>query len=128
MKVLLDTHVWLWYLLGDDRLSRAQRRIIEDETTDLVLSSISIWEAHLLIEKNRLPVDESPGVWIERALRTLQVREAGVTFAIALRSRSLALEHQDLADHFIAATAIEMKVALLTADERLLACPDVRCF
>ena len=127
MKVLLDTHVWLWYLLGDDRLSGAQRHIIEDETTDLVLSSISIWEAHLLIEKNRLPVDEPPGAWIKNALRTLQVREAGVTFAIALRARSLALAHQDPAGRFIAATAVEMNAALLTADERLLACLDVRC-
>ena len=127
MKVLLDTHVWLWYLLGDNRLSRTQRNIIEDETTDLVLSSISIWEAHLLIEKNRLPVDEPPGIWVKSALRTLQVREAGVTFAIALRSRSLALDHQNPADRFIAATAIELKASLLTGDERIPACPDVRC-
>lgn len=108
MKVLLDTHVWRWYLLGDNKLSRAERRIIEDETTDLVLSSMSIWEAHLLIEKNRQPVDEPPGVWIKNALRILQVREAGVTFVIALGSRSLAGAHQDPADHFIAATAIEI--------------------
>ena len=128
MKVVLDTHVWLWYLLGDDRLGRPQRRIIEDEDTELVLSSISVWEAHMLIEKNRLPINEPPGVWIGNALRILQVREAGITFAIALRARSLALEHQDPADRFIAATAIELKASLLTSDERLLACPDVRCF
>ena len=81
-----------------------------------------------LSSKNRLPINEPPGVWIGNALRILQVREAGITFAIALRARSLALEHQDPADRFIAATAIELKASLLTSDERLLACPDVRCF
>ena len=80
-----------------------------------------------MIEKNRLPVDDPPGVWIRNALRILHVREAGVTFAIALRSRSVALDHQDPADRFIAATAIELKAALLTADASLLACADVRC-
>jgi len=127
VKVLLDTHIWLWYLLGDDRLSQSHRNIIDDETVDLSLSSISIWEAHLLIEKERLPVNEAPGVWIRNALRTLQVREAGITFAIALRSRSLALSHQDPADRFIGATSIEMKAPLLTVDERLRVCPDIHC-
>ena len=127
MKVLLDTHVWLWYLLGDDRLSLTHRNIIDDETVDLLLSSISVWEAHLLIEKQRLPISEAPEVWIWNALRTLQVREAGITFAIALRSRSLALPHHDPADRFIGATSIEMKAPLLTADERLLACSDLHC-
>lgn len=127
MKVLLDTHIWLWYLLGDGRLSQSHRDIIDDEVVDLSLSSISIWEAHLFIEKERLPVNEAPGVWIRKALHTLQVREAGITFAIALRSRSLALSHQDPADRFIGATSIEMKAPLLTVDERLRACPDIHC-
>ena len=127
MKVLLDTHVWLWYLLGDPHLSQTHRHLIEDESIELLLSSISVWEAHLLIEKDRLPVTSPPADWIRSALRTLQVREAGVTFAIAVRSRTLALQHQDPADRFIAATALELKAPLLTADERLLACPDLRC-
>ena len=127
MKVLLDTHVWLWYSLADDRLSQTHRNIIEDENTELFLSPISIWETHLLIEKNRLPVNEAPGVWIQKALRALPVREAGISFAIALRSRSLTVEHQDPADRFIAATAIEMKASLLTADARLLACGAIGC-
>ncbi len=127
MKVLLDTHVWLWHLLGDPQLSRTYRHLIEDENTDLVISSITIWEAHLLIEKDRLPVTEPPGVWLRHALRAMQVREAPITFAIAMRSRSVGLLHQDPADRFIAATALEMKLPLITADDRIRSCPDLRC-
>jgi len=127
MKVLLDTHVWLWYLLGDPQMSQTHRTLIEDEGTDLYLSSISVWEAHLLIEKQRLPVTDGPREWIAQALRALQVRESGITFGIAMRSRSLALDYQDPADRFIAATAIETKMPLLTVDERLRACPELRC-
>ena len=127
MKVLLDTHVWLWYLLGEPYLSQTHRNIIDDESNDLSVSSITIWEAHLLIERGRLAVTDPPAVWIEKAIRTMQVREAVITFAIAARSRSIMLDHQDPADRFIAATAAEMKAPLLTADQRLLACPDIRC-
>jgi PIN domain nuclease of toxin-antitoxin system len=127
MKLLLDTHIWLWHLLGDAQLSRTHRHLIEDEGTDLLISSISIWEAHLMIEKDRLPVTEPPGVWVRKALRAMQVREAAITFAIAIRSRSVGLKHQDPADRFIAATATELKVPLLTADDRIRSCPDLRC-
>lgn len=98
VKALLDTHTWLWYLIGDGRLSQTHR--------------------------NLLPINEAPGGWIWNAL---QVCEAGTIFAIALRSRALALSHQDPADRFVGATSIEMKAPLLTADERLCACPDLHC-
>jgi len=55
------------------------------------------------------------------------VREAGITFAIALRSRALVLFHQDPADRFIGASSIELKASLLTADERLRTCSDLYC-
>ena len=128
MKILLDTHTWIWYLLGDSRLSPKHKRCIEGADNDVLLSSISIWEAHLLIEKGRLVVDQSAGVWIQNALRTLPVREVPLTFAVAARSRALRMEHEDPADRFIAATAIEMKIPLLTSDEKMLACRDVQFY
>lgn len=127
MKLLLDTHIWIWYLLGDARLSRTHRTLMEDDDNELLLSSISVWEAHMLIEKKRLVVSTGPAAWIRQALRSVQVRETGITFAIAVRSRALAVEHQDPADRFIAATAIEMKLPLLTADQHLLDFPEIRC-
>ena len=125
MKVLLDTHVWLWYLVGDRRLADRHCQIIEDETTELYLSSISIWEAYLLIEKGKLDVTGSPTDWIQNALRVVQVREAVVTFAVAMRSRKLKLEYEDPADRFIAATSIEMNIPLLTYDKKLLAYSNI---
>ena len=126
MRVVLDTHVWIWYLLGDSRLTDAHRRTIEDQGVELWISAITVWEAHLLIERGRLPVTQPASVWIPLALRTLPVREAAITFAIATRSRALTLMHEDPADRFIAATAVEMKAPLLTSDDRLLACPQLQ--
>jgi PIN domain nuclease of toxin-antitoxin system len=53
-------------------------------------------------------------------LRSSHVYEAALTYAIAMRSRQIQLPHQDPADRFIAATAIEYAFPLITADEHLL--------
>ena len=127
MTALLDTHTWIWYLRASSRLGRVHRRIIENESSELWLSPVSIWEAHLLIENGRLKVGEPPAAWIRSSLHALRVKEAPLTFAIAERSRSVHLPHDDPADRFIAATAIEMKLTLLTQDERLLECRELKC-
>ncbi|MCC6590294.1 MAG: type II toxin-antitoxin system VapC family toxin [Bryobacterales bacterium] len=127
MKAILDTHVWLWYLLGDERLTDEQRQCIEDESVELWLSPMSIWETHLLLDRGRIPIAETPARWIDRALQRLAVREAALTHEIAIRSRTVLLEHGDPADRFIAATAVELKAKLLTSDERLLRCTQLEC-
>ncbi|MCC6540135.1 MAG: type II toxin-antitoxin system VapC family toxin [Bryobacterales bacterium] len=128
MRLLLDTHVWLWFLAGDKRLSRRQRQAIEDPAAVLFLSPISLWETCLLIEQGRLPAKAgSTHQWIEQARQALPVREAPLTFAIAALSRQIDLPHQDPADRFIAATALELKMPLLTSDERLAGCEGLRC-
>ena len=128
MRILLDTHVWLWWLIGDKRLKKTHADLIRDPHSELFLSPISVWEAHLLLESERLDVSSSdPARWIESALEVLPIRQAQLTFAIAARARTLSLAHQDPADRFIAATAAEMKVPLLTADKRLLACKNINC-
>lgn len=127
-RLLLDTHVWVWYLVGDVRLPKRHRRAIENGDVELYLSPISIWETHLLIERGRLPVDRPPREWIARARNRLPLQDAPVTAAIAVRSRELRSMHEDPADRFLAATALEMGLALATVDERLQACAELECF
>ncbi|NDJ13823.1 MAG: PIN domain-containing protein [Acidobacteriia bacterium] len=126
-KFLIDTHVWIWHVMGDARLEAAHKRILQDRNNEFWLSSISIWEILLLLEKKKLKVNTSPSVWLERAFEAFPVREAALTFKIAARSRELTLPHADPADRFIAATAAEMKIPLLTVDENLISCPDIIC-
>ena len=54
MRLLLDTHIWLWYLLADDRLSGELKSLIANPTNELWLSPISIWETVILAEKRRV--------------------------------------------------------------------------
>lgn len=78
-----------------------------------------------MIEKKRIQVHTTPMLWIETALRASRIQEVALTHAIAVRSRQIQLPHQDPADRFIAATAIEHSLTLITADELLLSSSQI---
>ena len=121
MKLLLDTHIWLWALLDPERLSPAVRAALASGENELWLSPISVWEALLLAEGGRIRVDTAPTEWVERMVRALPRREAALTHDIAVASRQLTLSHEDPADRFLAATAQVLGLTLVTADARLIA-------
>ena len=73
MKLLLDTHVWIWYLSGNERLSGHLQTTINDHNNELWLSPISIWETLLLAEKGRIVLKPTPEDWIQNSLQKLKI-------------------------------------------------------
>lgn len=120
MKLLLDTHIWIWSVLAPEKLSPRVATALESAEAELWLSPISIWELLILVEKRKIALDGDPAEWIEKALSTSPIQEAPLTRAVALHSRSIDLPHQDPADRFIAATAIVYGLTLVTSDENIL--------
>jgi PIN domain nuclease of toxin-antitoxin system len=120
VKLLLDTHIWLWYSLGNLKLSDNLRSVIALDTTELWLSSISIWEVLLLAEKGRISLPSDPTAWIDQSLKSLAIYEAPLNRHIAVLSRQIDLPHQDPADRFIAATAVYHQLQLATVDIHLI--------
>lgn len=120
VKLLLDTHIWLWGLLEPDRLVPAVRDALQSPDNELWLSPISVWEALVLVERGRLLLTTSPAEWVQNMVRAIPRREAALTHDIAVMSRQLSLSHEDPADRFLAATARVLGLTLVTADERLL--------
>ncbi|MEZ5365690.1 MAG: type II toxin-antitoxin system VapC family toxin [Bryobacterales bacterium] len=124
MKLLLDTHVWLWALSGG-KLRKRARRALEDPANELWLSPVSLWEATQLYAQGRMRVDDTIERWIEGALREIPCHEAFVTNEIAMDARSFALPAGDTADRLLGATARVLGLTLMTADPNLLACEDI---
>ena len=120
MRLLLDTHIWVWSLLDPSRLSRRVRAELESPDNELWLSPISTWEVLVLIEKGRLEVDKDAVQRVAEVPRAAALREAALTHDVAVESRVIDLPHQDPADRFLAATARVYDLTLVTADERLL--------
>lgn len=118
MKLLLDTHIWLWSLHEPGKLGKRVLHELKDSQNENWLSPISTWEALTLNAKGRIQLPTDLAEWVRRA--TSPLREAPLTHEIALLARKLVLPHNDPADHFLAATAQLLKLTLVTADGNLL--------
>jgi PIN domain nuclease of toxin-antitoxin system len=67
--IVLDTHIWVWWVHGDERLTRTQAEVIEANETGVVgVSAISCWEIAKLVEYGRLQLPCSLEEWFEEAL------------------------------------------------------------
>jgi PIN domain nuclease of toxin-antitoxin system len=123
LKLLLDTHIWLWSLREPGRLGNRTRQELRNPENELWLSPVSTWEALILIEKGRIRVAEDSDKWVADSIKPF--REAPFTHEIAAASRRLQMPQRDPADRFLAATAKVLGLTLVTADANLLGLGDI---
>ncbi len=128
MKLLLDTHIWLWSLLKPGKLGKDIAEALENKNNELFISPITIWETMILAEKEKIELDLPSKEWITEALKRSPVKEAKLSHAIAIKSRLIELPHKDPADRFIAATAWEYDLTLITVDEKLEKAEQIKIF
>jgi PIN domain nuclease of toxin-antitoxin system len=123
LKLLLDTHIWLWSQREPQRLARRVQEHLDNRANELWLSPISVWEALNLHRKGKIRLRDTPDVWIARTAALL--REAPLTHEIVVVSYQLQLPHADPADRFLAASAKVLGLTLVTADQNLLGLGDI---
>jgi PIN domain nuclease of toxin-antitoxin system len=120
MKLLLDTHIWLWSLLDPRRLTKRVQGALRSEKSELWLSPISLWELQVLVEKGRVEIETDVAEWLDEAARVAPMKEAPLTDAVVRALSTIETPHQDPADRFLAATAAILDLQLVTSDEKLL--------
>lgn len=122
MRVLLDTHAFLWAITAPERLSRRARRATEDEGNEVLVSVASVWEIAIKASLGRLDPDVAE---IERSLPDDMERHAfqplPVLMRHALRVATLPPVHRDPFDRLLVAQAIVEDLHLVTADRELRA-------
>ena len=122
MAVLLDTHVWVWWLSGSDRLSKREALALDALAAkgELRLAAISLWEVQMAFVKGRFIPEDGFERWlrIAAAPETIQVLPPDVPVALALNSLPQRL-HADPADRLIVATARAYRCELATHDDTL---------
>ena len=125
MRLLLDTHIWIWSVAEKSRLRPRVLKALENPANELWLSPISVWEFLILVEKGRLILKGDAKVWIEKALSAAPFQEASLTTEVVLATREIRLPHRDPADAFLAATAKVFDLTLVTADAHLIAAKGI---
>jgi PIN domain nuclease of toxin-antitoxin system len=120
MKLLLDTHIWLWSTLEPHRLSRRVGRELANRENELWLSPVSVWELTVLQRRGRMSLPEDLAAWVATSIRDLELAEAPLTIEVALAVPSISFQHGDPADHLLAASAKVFDLTLVTADEHLI--------
>jgi PIN domain nuclease of toxin-antitoxin system len=120
VKLLLDTHIWIWSFLEPRNIAPRAAEALQDPSNEKWLSPISLWELMLLVEKGRVTLNLSVEEWIGQALREAPIREAPLTAEVVLATNKISLPHRDPADRFLAATALAFGLTLVTSDVRLL--------
>jgi PIN domain nuclease of toxin-antitoxin system len=123
LKLLLDTHIWLWLFRDPKRLGPETFQQLHDTKNELWLSPISTWEALTLHHKGRVNLHLELATWVARA--TAGTKEAVLTHEIMAVAWRLPL-HQDPADRMLAATALVLDLTLVTADSRLLGLGNIK--
>ena len=126
-RLLLDTHIWLWYAIGDERLGVASRARTQDEidADGVTVSAMSAWEVLMHWSEGRVRLSKPPEAWVLAALSVPQIAVAPVTSEIAAAAALLPGEAPaDPADRMLAATARQDDLVLATRDRELLAYGD----
>jgi PIN domain nuclease of toxin-antitoxin system len=119
LKLLLDTHVWLWMQVSPDRMQPEARARIADGNNEILLSAASGWEIAIKYSLGRLPLPEDPVSYVPSRMSRSGTRGLPVQHAHALAVAGLPRLHRDPFDRVLVAQALIEKATLVTADAQL---------
>lgn len=117
--IILDTHIWIWWVQGDNRLTQQHQTFIK-AADGLGISLYSCWEVAKLVEYDRLVLPCPLEEWFKAALAYPGIQLLELSLPIVIESTRLPGFHKDPADQLIVATARILNVPLLTADQKIL--------
>lgn len=116
MKIIIDTHIFLWFLCNDTKLSYKAKESIEDENNDIFISMASFWEISIKLSINKLDLDIKYEKLFEEAkklnIKILNIKKEHLTYL-----RNLAFFHKDPFDRLIISQAKIENMTLISDDD-----------
>ena len=117
MKILIDTHTFLWFIAGDKQLDHYARHLIEDVNNERYLSIVSVWEITIKSSLQRLTVPTPPSTLIREYVWANAIDLLDIAPAHLDILHKLPYHHKDPFDRLLAAQAIEGEMVLVTKDQ-----------
>jgi PIN domain nuclease of toxin-antitoxin system len=116
MKLLLDTHIFLWYITADARLSALFRDAIREPKNDVFLSVVSLWEAAIKYNLSKLPLPQSPEIYIPNERRRHQIKSLALHENAVKELVNLPNLHRDPFDRILICQALANNLTIVTVD------------
>lgn len=117
MRVLLDTHIWLWWVHQAPELNREHQQLI-DSAESIFVSAISCWEVAMLQQRNKIILSVDLMDWFQLAMEESGVESLSISQRIAILAAQLPMHHKDPADRLIIASALKESLYLLSYDSK----------
>ena len=121
MRLLLDTHVFLWYITGDANLSDSHKNAIQDPANEVYLSVASVWEAVIKHQIGKLSLPADPATFIPQQRDAHSIAPLPIAETAMPHLAALPMLHRDPFDRMIVAQALELGLTLVTVDPAVLA-------
>jgi PIN domain nuclease of toxin-antitoxin system len=121
MKLLVDTHVFLWYISADPQLPIAFRDAIRDPTNEVYLSVASVWEAVIKYALGKLPLPAAPAEYLPQQRDAHHIKSLPIEEQAFVHLASLPLLHRDPFDRIMVAQALQQGLTLVTVDDAVRA-------
>ena len=126
MRLLLDTHTFLWFVNGDSKLSLQARTLIEDITNERLLSIASIWEMAIKASTNRLRFASPFDTFIAEQMRQNRIDLLPITIVHTGQVISLPYHHRDPFDRLLIAQGIVEHIPIVSVDTVFDSYPIIR--
>jgi PIN domain nuclease of toxin-antitoxin system len=123
MRLLLDTHIFLWYISADPQLPVPLRDAIRDPANEVYLSAASVWEAVIKHALGKLPLPEAPAAYLPRQREAHRIASLPVEEGAFVHLASLPPLHRDPFDRILVAQALQHGLRLVTVDDAVRAYP-----
>lgn len=123
MRILLDTHIFLWFISGDTQLSIEIRDAIREPDNEIYLSAVSVWEAIVKYQLGKLPLPEHPKTYLPKQRDLHQISSLSLDENSVIQLARLPPLHRDPFDRMLICQALQSGLTIATVDSEVRAYP-----
>ncbi|MDY6782553.1 MAG: type II toxin-antitoxin system VapC family toxin [Cyanobacteriota bacterium] len=128
MKILLDTHIFLWLITNNSRLNERCCNAIRDRDNEVYLSVVSVWEAMIKYQLGKLPLPESPEIYLPKQRERHQIASLSIDESAIAQLAKLPPLHKDPFDRLLLGQALEHDLIIMTEDSAIISYPLAKIF
>lgn len=128
MNILLDTHIFLWFITKNKQLSDRCIDAISNQDNEIYLSVVSVWEATIKYQLGKLSLPESPEIYLPQQRERHLISSLSIAETTITQLAKLPPLHNDPFDRLLLGQSLEHDLIIMTEDKAILSYPMGKFF